>query len=199
MIELLVATSNQGKKKEVEEYLKRFIPDITFISLSSLKNITEPEEDSIDFWGNSVKKSVYYSSKAKGIITMADDSGLSVDSLGGRPGVNSSRYSGPECDDKKNIEKLLKELSGEKRREAKFITVITLSLNGKIIKSFRGEVQGVILNEKRGSGGFGYDSVFFYPPLKKTFAELTVKEKNKISHRAKALEKMKNFLVDFKH
>ncbi len=199
MIELLVATSNQGKKKEVEEYLKRFIPDITFISLSSLKNITEPEEDSIDFWGNSVKKSVYYSSKAKGIITMADDSGLSVDSLGGRPGVNSSRYSGQECDDKKNIEKLLKELSGEKRREAKFITVITLSLNGKIIKSFRGEVQGVILNEKRGSGGFGYDSVFFYPPLKKTFAELTVKEKNKISHRAKALEKMKNFLVDFKH
>lgn len=199
MIELLVATSNQGKKKEVEEYLKRFIPDITFISLSSLKNITEPEEDSIGFWGNSVKKSVYYSSKAKGIITMADDSGLSVDSLGGRPGVNSSRYSGQECDDKKNIEKLLKELSGEKRREAKFITVITLSLNGKIIKSFRGEVQGVILNEKRGSGGFGYDSVFFYPPLKKTFAELTVKEKNKISHRAKALEKMKNFLVDFKH
>jgi XTP/dITP diphosphohydrolase len=136
-------------------------------------------------------------SKAKGIITMADDSGLSVDSLDGEPGVNSSRYSGPECNDEKNIEKLLKELSEEKKRDAKFITVITLSINGKVIKSFKGEVNGFILNRKRGSGGFGYDSVFYYPPLEKTFAELTVKEKNKISHRSKALGKMKDFLIDF--
>lgn len=197
MTKILIATSNEGKKKEIEDYLRGFIPEVEFRSLSEMNIYSNPEENCKTFLGNSREKSLYYSSLAKDMITMADDSGLDVNTLGGKPGVNSARFAGPECDDEKNIEKLLKEMDGSPDRNAKFITAITLSENGKVIKSFKGEVNGFILRAKRGSGGFGYDPVFFYPPLQKTFAELSMAEKNRISHRAKAIKKMKDFLLSY--
>lgn len=196
MLEILIATSNSGKKSEIEEYLKKYIPNIKLYDLTDLNIRTAPEEDSSTFRGNSIKKSVYYSSLAPDLLTLADDSGLSVEALNGRPGVNSARFAGPVCDDEENIKKLLTLLSNIDNRKAKFTTIITLALNGEIIGEFIGEVTGIIINQKRGSGGFGYDPIFLYPPLNKTFAELKSVEKNRISHRARALSQLKDFLKD---
>ena len=117
--------------------------------------------------------------------------------LGGKPGVHSARYAGEPKDDEKNIQKLLKELSGVENRKARFVTVVTLSRNGRVIESFTGEVEGILLREKKGTGGFGYDPIFYYPPFQKTFAELTTEEKNRISHRANAFKKLISYLNTF--
>lgn len=197
MIKFLIATSNVNKKREIEKFIRPAISTKNIYSLQDFSFINPPDENGKNFLENSRIKSVYYSDVYRGYLTMADDSGLVVEALDGKPGVNSARFAGPECDDEKNIEKLLKEMDGLPDRQAKFITVITLSENGKVIKSFKGEVNGFILKSKRGHDGFGYDPVFFYPPLQKTFAELSIAEKNKTSHRAKALQNMNNFLLSY--
>ncbi len=197
MIKFLIATSNVNKKREIEKFIRPVISTKNICSLQDFRFINPPDENGKNFLENSRIKSVYYSDVYRGYLTMADDSGLVVEALDGKPGVNSARFAGPQCNDEKNIEKLLKEMDGLPDRKAKFITVITLSENGKVIKSFKGEVNGFILKAKRGHDGFGYDPVFFYPPLQKTFAELSLAEKNKTSHRAKALQNMKNFLLSY--
>jgi XTP/dITP diphosphohydrolase len=195
MRELLIATTNRGKIKEIEKLLKEELPGLKLYSLDDLNITGECPEDETTFLGNAAAKSSFYSKLAKGIYTAADDSGLVVEALHGEPGVHSARYAGDECDDNKNIKKLLRELSSEKNRAAKFVTEVVLSKDGKVIESFNGEVKGEILREKKGSGGFGYDPVFYYPPLQKTFAQLTTNEKNRISHRANALTKLKDYFI----
>ena len=192
--------------------LKEEFPGLKLYSLDDLDINTDCPEDGVTFIENAAAKSLFYSKLAGDMATMADDSGLVVEALNGEPGVHSARYASDECDergapaaeekkkdsrriiDQRNIEKLLRKLSSEENRAAKFVCEIVLSKNGKIIESFHGEVEGVILRQKRGSGGFGYDPVFYYPSLEKTFAQLTTEEKNKISHRADALQKLKDYL-----
>lgn len=193
-MKLLAATQNKGKIKEIEKILAEASLDIQVFSLADFNIFADCPETGDTFLANSIEKSLYYSRMAGEIYTAADDSGLTVEALGGRPGVHSARYSGEPKDDERNIQKLLLELDGVENRKAKFVTVVTLSKNGSVIGSFTGEVEGVLLKEKRGTGGFGYDPIFYYPPFQKTFAELSTEEKNRISHRAAAFNKLKSFL-----
>ncbi len=187
---LLIATKNQGKVKEIIVLLKNANLDIDVKSLSDLKIYDDYEETGKTFKANAIGKSQFYSKLEPNRLIIADDSGLMVDVLGGEPGVYSARYSGIKATDKKNNEKLLKELGNCEDRTAKFKTVVSISLNGKLIKTFEGEVKGKILTTPRGNSGFGYDPLFYYTPLKKTFAELSIEIKNDISHRAKAVKRM---------
>ncbi|MCU0289192.1 MAG: RdgB/HAM1 family non-canonical purine NTP pyrophosphatase [Acidobacteria bacterium] len=199
-LKLLTATRNKGKIKEIERLFAGSSLPVTVHSLTDFNIDTDAPETGATFLENSIEKSLFYSRMVRDIYTVADDSGLVVKALDGRPGVHSARYAaGPDQarSDEKNIEKLLLELNNipMENRQAKFVTVITLALNGDVIKSFYGEVKGIILMEKRGTDGFGYDPVFFYPPLQKTFAELSIEEKNKISHRARAFQKLKKYIT----
>lgn len=186
-----------GNKKKIEE-LKPILSDLNYEVNSIADGVQIPDvvEDKDTFEGNSQKKAIEIA-KFLGIVTIADDSGLCVDALSGAPGVYSARYAGEDGNDKLNNEKLIKELENETNRKAHFVSVISVAKpNGEVI-SFRGEVEGEIIDELRGEGGFGYDPHFYYEPFKRTFAELTKEEKNKISHRARAVEKMKKEIKDF--
>jgi XTP/dITP diphosphohydrolase len=191
----LIATHNYGKTNELR---KMFDDSGLKFDLKSLKELgitVDYEETGKTFADNAIGKSIFYGKMFSDSLTIADDSGLSVKALNGKPGVYSARYSGLAVNDERNIEKLLRNLKNIEDRNAEFITIIALSLNGKLIQTFEGRVKGIILNEKRGTGGFGYDPIFYYPPQNKTFAELTVKEKNNISHRAKAFQKLIEYLI----
>jgi XTP/dITP diphosphohydrolase len=132
-------------------------------------------------------------------MILGEDSGLEVDHLDGAPGVISARFSGPGATDEKNIIKVLRLIRDvpPERRQAKFVSCMVLSKQGKILASILEEVQGFITTEKKGQSGFGYDPIFYYPPLEKTFAELTPKEKNAVSHRGRALNRLKTYLEDY--
>jgi XTP/dITP diphosphohydrolase len=190
---LLLATTNPGKVREVKRYLAD--PSLEVLGLEELKIWTPFPETGNTFKENAREKSLFYSRKSK-ILTLAEDSGLEIEALEGAPGVYSARFSGPRATDEKNIRKVLSLLKRVplKRRKARFISCLSLALNGKVIKIFRGEVRGTIALEEKGSFGFGYDPIFCYRPLKKTFAELDPEEKNKVSHRGRALQKLSLFL-----
>ena len=143
---------------------------------------------------NSKIKAYFLSSYLKDEYVIADDSCLSVDVLNGAPGIYSARYSGIYGDDKANNLKVLKEMQGKENRKCRFICVIALSRNGKTIKTFHGELEGKVGYEEKGKNGFGYDSIFLLPNGKTT-AEIEGDEKNKISHRYKALEQLRDYLV----
>lgn len=194
MADLFVATTNEGKIREIRSVLSPYFDDLRLFNPGDFGITTSPQETGDTFLENSIGKSLFYSRLKNGILTIADDSGLMVDSLNGSPGIKSARYSGPDQNDLKNITKLLNELKDFQNRDGGFVSVITLSRNGSVIRSFRGEVRGKIIKNKRGENGFGYDPVFYYPPLNKTFAELTTEDKNTISHRAVALNKLKDYL-----
>jgi len=194
--QLLVATTNQGKLEEIRAlFTKNHIP-IQLYCLKDFNIDADCIEDGHTFEANATKKSLFYNAMVpNGMYTVGDDSGLAVEALDGAPGVYSSRYSGPGATDEKNTDKLLSQLKHVENRNAKFVTVASLSLNGKVIATFQGEVHGVIIDQKRGTNGFGYDPVFYYPPFNKTFAELTTLEKNAISHRAQAFNKLKDYFA----
>jgi XTP/dITP diphosphohydrolase len=194
MIEILAATTNRGKVREIEALFVHSALQVKLYFLPDFNIAADCPETGRTFLENAIAKSLFYSKFVPGIYTIADDSGLAVEALAGAPGIYSSRYSGPGATDEKNIAKLLEQLKDIKNRKARFVTTVCLSKNGQIIKTFTGEVEGIIIDEKRGSGGFGYDPVFYYPPLKKTFAQLSTEEKNRISHRARAFQKLKEFL-----
>jgi XTP/dITP diphosphohydrolase len=195
---LLVATFNRGKFIEIKEILA----DIPFelISLQEMGLKDEYEEIGSSFLEIARNKANYWS-KITGLLTLGEDSGLEVPFLSGAPGIFSARYAGMGKNSEENIRKLLKEMNGIpiEKRKAFFKCAVAVSKEGKIIFESVEEVEGIILEEKRGGGGFGYDPVFYYPPLRKTFAELTVEEKNKVSHRGKALRKVKEFLLKFEN
>jgi XTP/dITP diphosphohydrolase len=181
----VLASNNKRKLAELLAIMKEELPDNELLLLSDIGFTGDIEENGSTFEENSkIKASVPAS---LGYIGIADDSGLCVDALGGAPGVYSARYSGKG--DEENIDRLLYELRGvpDEKRTARFVCVMTAAFpDGRIIRA-RGEAEGLILRERRGVSGFGYDPVFYYPPLHASFAEIGAEEKNRISHRAKAL------------
>ena len=194
MIELLAATKNKGKLREIEKLFTGGSIRVKLYFLPDFNITVDCPETGGTFIENATQKSLFYGKQVPDIYTVGDDSGLAVEALNGAPGIYSSRYSGPGATDEKNIIKLLGQLKGIKNRKAKFVTAVCLSKNGQVIEIFTGEVEGIIIDKKQGSGGFGYDPVFYYQPLKKSFAELSTEEKNQISHRARAFQKLKTFL-----
>jgi XTP/dITP diphosphohydrolase len=188
---IVLATRNTNKVKEFREILKDFTIELR--SLNDFGPIPEAVEDGDSFDENAYKKALH-TAKVLGIPAIADDSGLSVEALDGRPGVYSARYAGPEATDEQNCDKLLRELAGKDNRKAQFHCVISIAVPSGPALTFEGSCDGVILEEKRGKSGFGYDPLFFFEELGKTFAELTMAEKNSVSHRGKALTDLKNEL-----
>lgn len=188
------ATNNKNKLIEIKKKLGKAY-DI--ISLSDLGHTEELSETHDTLEGNSLEKALFIHEKYQ-INCFADDTGLLVDALDGEPGVNSARYAGPGKSSEDNMNLLLEKLQGHANRNAKFNTIITLMINGKS-HQFTGEVEGVITNERSGVNGFGYDPIFIPNGWKETFAELSLEEKNKISHRSKAVEKLVDFLNKSDH
>lgn len=194
MTRLLLATRNRGKKREIEGFLRDGGLDLQLLALDEAGADGEVEESGATFAANARLKADFYS-RLTGLDTLGDDSGLQVVALGGRPGVLSARYAGAGAGDGARLDKLLGEMAGLDDRRARFVSAVCLSRAGVPLAEFSGAADGVILREGRGSGGFGYDPVFFYPPLGRTFAELTLAEKNRVSHRARALERVREFIL----
>ena len=188
LISIVIATRNKGKTAEIREMLKDFSVNIK--NLDDFGPIPEIEEDGDTFDENAYKKASV-TARILGIPALADDSGLLVESLGGAPGVYSARYAGAKATDKQRGEKLLEEMKGKTNRKAAFECVISIAVPSGPALTYEARCEGLITEEPVGQNGFGYDPVFFFPELKKTFAELTRAEKNRVSHRGKALDELK--------
>lgn len=189
MGEVVLATKNKGKAEEFTSLLMGVFQKI--IPLRDLDSAPDIVEDGSTFRENVLKKARFISEFTQK-LTLADDSGLEVEALGGCPGVFSSRYDGESARDKDNINKLLRELSGLSNRKGRFICTLALVTPGGKEIVVEGTCEGIIIDEPRGEGGFGYDPVFFVPEMNKTFAELSSEEKNRISHRARAVKALIN-------
>jgi len=191
MRRVLIATSNPGKLRDFAG--AAVAHGITVASLPDFDSLPGVREDGATFEANARKKAEHYSRFAPGEIVLADDSGLEVDALGGAPGVHSARYAAmsPEgnADDRANNVRLLRELSRYADRTARFVCVIAAARDGHTLSTFRGEARGRILDAPRGAGGFGYDPLFFFPALGKTFAQLSPEEKAGVSHRGAAFRR----------
>ena len=193
---MLLATTNPGKIRELEAYLAEF--PLRIKSLAQLADAETFPETGKTFEENARGKCLFYSRQGED-LTLAEDSGLEIDSLQGAPGVLSARFSGPNASDEKNIAKVL-ELMDKihwEQRTARFVCSMALAQGEKLIFETQACVSGLILSQKQGKGGFGYDPIFYYPPLAKTFAQLTPFEKNRISHRGQAIKKLKSFLESY--
>ncbi len=164
--------------------------------LPGLKDILPPAETGSTFEENARLKAAYYSRFTSAPV-FADDSGLEVAALGGAPGVVSARYAGPNATDEENNNFLLHQLEGIRDRGARFVAAIAVARAGRALNTFRGEIPGEILYAPRGSGGFGYDPLFFYPPFSRTHAEVTPDKKFSVSHRGKALRAMLAWLPQY--
>lgn len=195
MKKIVLGTKNKDKLKELQSLLKR--SGIKVLSLNDFPHCPTAVENGRTFEANAIIKAKTYS-KHTGLLTLADDSGLMVRVLHGKPGVESARYAGPGCTYDDNNRKLLKALSKKAnpgQRAAKFVSVIAICLNGKLKKTVRGECAGSIAFERKGDKGFGYDPVFIPKGFKKTYAELSRSAKNKVSHRGQALRKARSYLI----
>ena len=188
MMKLLVATNNQGKLKEFNKILGEL--GIECVSLRDMGITADVEETGTTFLENALLKATEIYQIAN-MPTIADDSGLMVDALNGEPGVYSARYAGEPSDDCRNMDKLLANLKNEQNRTARFKSVIAAVFSEDDIIVSEGECEGVIIDEKRGNNGFGYDPIFYVEELGKTFAEMTDAEKNSLSHRGKAIRALK--------
>ena len=188
LISIVIATRNKGKTAEIREMLKGFPVNIK--NLDDFGPIPEIEEDGDTFDENAYKKASV-TARILGMPALADDSGLLVEALDGAPGVHSARYAGEKATDKQRGEKLLGEMKGKTNRKAAFECVISIAVPSGPALTYEARCEGLITEEPAGQNGFGYDPVFFFPPLKKTFAELTRTEKSRVSHRGKALGELK--------
>lgn len=185
---LILATRNEGKIAEFKELLSGF--QIEIKSLKDFGPISPVVEDGKTFEENAYKKA-HLTAKVIGFPAIADDSGLLVEALGGEPGVHSARYAGEGASDEENNQKLLKAMEGIDNRKAKFLCVIAIAVPSGPALTYEGRCEGEIALEPRGENGFGYDSIFYYPPLKKTFAQISAEQKNKISHRGRAMRELR--------
>ncbi|HOR09876.1 MAG TPA: non-canonical purine NTP diphosphatase [Bacteroidales bacterium] len=192
-MELVFATNNKHKIKEINDLLD---DNFTILGLADTGITEDIPEEAETLEENALFKARYVHEKT-GLNVFADDTGLEVPSLGGAPGVHSARYAGESKSFDDNIEKLLREMKDMTERSARFRTVIALILDGSEYL-FEGMVEGEIIMERRGSGGFGYDPVFLASGYDLTFAEIPLSEKNRVSHRAKAMRKLIGFLSDQK-
>ncbi|MFP4088049.1 MAG: XTP/dITP diphosphatase [Desulfobacteraceae bacterium] len=188
---LVLATRNRGKAAEYRVLFSGMNVEIR--DLSFFGPIPEVREDGDTFEDNAVKKA-RLTARVLGLPAVADDSGLMVKALNGRPGVHSARYAGEGATDAANNRKLLQEMNGVREREAAFVCVIVIAVPRGPALVYEGRCEGVIASEMSGTDGFGYDPVFYYPPTGKTFAEMSREEKNRVSHRGKAMAEMKNEL-----
>jgi len=193
---ILIATSNPGKLRDFAGAAKAHGVEVS--GLPDFASLPTVVEDGTTFEENARKKAEFYSRSAPGYVVLADDSGIEIDALNGAPGVHSARYAAEEphkaefnTDDEENNARVLRELKGirPEKRTGRFVCVIVAARNGATLATFRGEAEGVILEAPRGTGGFGYDPLFYFPPIKKAFAELTPEEKAQYSHRGAALRK----------
>jgi XTP/dITP diphosphohydrolase len=195
MKRVLVATSNEGKIRDLVGAAAAH--DIRIATLPNFASLPSVIEDGLTFEANARKKAEQYSHFSDGELMIADDSGLEVDALKGAPGVRSARYAADEhnalddsanSDDEANNARLLRELHDvpNEYRTGRFVCVIAVARNGHTLATFHGKAEGVILHAPRGSNGFGYDPLFFFPQIEKTFAELTAEEKARYSHRGAA-------------
>lgn len=184
LMTLVIATGNPGKTAEIRELLADF--PITIKNLDDFGPIPPVVEDGGSFEENAYKKASFVS-KVLGLPALADDSGLVVEALGGAPGVFSARYAGENATDEQRYTKLLEEMKGRTNRKAAFECVLSLAVPTGAALTYEARCEGIIAEKPAGENGFGYDPVFYYPPLKKTFAELTREEKSRVSHRGKAL------------
>jgi XTP/dITP diphosphohydrolase len=205
---LFLASSNPGKLREFREAAAA--RGVKVEALPGLAELTVCVEDGETFAENARKKAIHYSRNSPGCV-FADDSGICVDALNGAPGVYSARFAGPQATDEQNNERLLEEIHqveaqhraqpatapgphGLFNRAAHYICVIALAEAGQVLTTVEGRADGVIIDEPRGAGGFGYDPYFFYPPLGKTFAEILAEEKFAASHRGAAFRKLLDYL-----
>lgn len=196
MKKLLLATRNQHKKRELQELLSGMEVDI--LTLEDVEPIAEVEEDGATFEANAVKKACA-TAQASGLLSLADDSGLEVDALQGRPGVYSARFAGEEASDEANNQKLLELLESvpDNERSARFVSVIAICDPVRGVQTVRGECSGKITRSPSGTGGFSYDPLFVPCGYNQTYAQLSAAEKNKISHRGVALKKALPVLIEF--
>ena len=185
---LVIATGNPGKTAEIRDMLENFPVNIK--NLADFGPIPPVEEDGDTFDDNAYKKASFVS-KILGLPALADDSGLVVDALGGAPGVYSARYAGENATDEQRYTKLLSEMKGETNRKAAFECVLSIAVPSGPALTYEASCEGLITEQPVGEGGFGYDPVFYYPPLKKTFGQLTRAEKSRVSHRGKALQELR--------
>lgn len=211
MKKILIATSNPGKLRDFAgAALARGVEISGIPGFASLPLVVE---DGITFEANASKKAQAYSKHVPGQIVLADDSGLEIDALNGAPGVHSARYAAPDLqgiepheaeantDDEANNARVLRELRGVRpeERTARFVCVLAAARDGKILATFRGKAEGRILDAPRGTNGFGYDPLFYFPQIEKTFAELTAEEKAQYSHRGAAFRAFLKWCDGFKN
>ena len=192
---LYCATTNAGKLREFRLAAERLGQGrFEIVPLPSLGAIEPAEETGETFEENAIQKALYYSAHAPG-LQFADDSGLEVDALGGDPGVRSARFAGPDASDEANNRKVIERLGKAEDRAGRFVCVIALAEKGRLVRTFRGAVEGRILDAPRGPNGFGYDPLFYYPPFRCSFGEVTGERKLTVSHRGRALGAMMEWLA----
>lgn len=193
MKEILIATKNAGKVNEFQALFSK--KGIIVKSLLDFPDVADIAETGSTFRENAILKAESISKQFQKVV-IADDSGLAIDALNGRPGVFSARYAGEEKNDEKNNQKVLQEMAHipYEKRTAKFHCALALAIPNKETLVVEGECEGIILEKPIGENGFGYDPIFYLPTMDKTMAQLSKEEKNKISHRAKALEKLHNLI-----
>jgi XTP/dITP diphosphohydrolase len=193
-LRLYCATTNPGK---LREFRLALIDSFEVEPLPALGSIPVCEESGTTFEENAAQKALYYSKHCDGLL-FVDDSGLEVDALGGAPGVYSARYAGPHATDEANNRSLLDRMRGVPGRVARFVCVVALAESGRLVRSFRGEVEGRLTDQPLGANGFGYDPLFFYPPFGCTFGEAPLDQKMKVSHRSRALHAMREYVLVLK-
>jgi XTP/dITP diphosphohydrolase len=196
-LRVFVASSNQGKLREYRALAEPAGASIDLAFIPNFDSLPVFEEAWPTFAENAAGKALHYSRLAPGIV-IADDSGLVVPALGGAPGVQSARYARPGASDAERIQKLLGEMREQKDadRQARFVCVVAVAQSGSMRGLFSGSAEGTLLDEPRGQRGFGYDPIFFFPALGKTYAEISREDKNLYSHRGKAFHKALEFLMN---
>jgi XTP/dITP diphosphohydrolase len=191
---LYACSTNPGKLREFALAARSSpVPDLVIEPLPRLGRIPTPEENAESFEENARTKAIYYSAFTSELV-FADDSGLEVNALDGAPGVRSARYAGQDATDDENNALLLRNLASTPQRTARFVCVIALARSGRMIQTFHGAVEGEILWTPQGANGFGYDPLFYYPPLGCSFAELAPEQKFAVSHRGKAFRSLLEWL-----
>ena len=197
MPRLLVATTNRGKLREIERILAGI--DFDILTLDRWPAVAAPEETGASFGENARGKALYYAA-ATGELTVAEDSGLEIDALGGAPGVESARFGGPETTYPEKFRLIYDALrqAGAPTSSARFVCAVTLARPGAVLFETRGAVEGRIAPEPRGTDGFGYDPIFFYPPFGRTLAEVGVR-KTEVSHRGQAFRALRSYLEEAVH
>jgi XTP/dITP diphosphohydrolase len=193
---LVIGTNNKDKRREIQKLLEGEYVDV--LSLADFPKTSEAVEDGKTFEANARKKAKHYSTRT-GLLTLADDSGLMVHFLKGKPGVYSARFAGPGCTYQDNNQKLLRLLKDvpESRRRARFVSVMALYDRGKFVAAVKGECRGRIAYSAKGGRGFGYDPVFIPEGFRRTFAQFSSAQKNRISHRGRALRKVKPVILRY--